>query len=1012
LSLNEFVAFDFETTGINTEHDAIIQMGAVRFRGGAPVDEFVSLVNPHRPLPVKISLLTGINDADLAEAPDLGDVLPRFLAFLGQSPLIAHNASFDWAFLQKALTISGFKEVKNPCLDTYELARLLLPAARSFALGSLAKLLYIPLKRPHQALEDARATGQLALKLLEHLAGLDRDLLFRINRWLEPSSWPWKGQVAEALAAASRTFGPAPKRGPFGLKPVDLVVGLFSPAAKEKEEEKTFRPLDSWELSLLLARGGGVARALEPFEYRDEQVQALQAVVRAFNEGKYLLVEAGTGTGKSLAYLIPAVSWAKQNDERVVISTHTITLQEQLWNKDIPLLKKSLPWPFEAALLKGRSNYLCLARLEELEELLEETKGRGQMRAKPESPDGGASAGLSWLSLPERLFLARLEVWLSQTETGDRSELRLGHDEEDLWRMVGADNTCPGNDCPHVNWCFVTRARAQASNADLILVNHSLLLSDTRLKNRLLPEHRHVVLDEAHHLEDVATNHLGVDLYQWEAERLLRGFDSGGGRGGVRTGLLNTLEHLLLAIPDTTVRQNALQSLATIRMALVNLGAANENFFRRLGEWVKERREKEREAAGEEEQGWSFFTIPEEDADLTASLQEEGQILLALVDALLEKLKDFKESYKELLADRAGARGRLDRYLAYLVDYREKVRSLTSGVAGFVRWIEWPMAEKGEGERVNSNREREGRPRPSRGGALRAAPIEVGELLSTELFSRLRAAVLTSATLSAAVGRNPDPFAHIKARLGLDRLEAERVLAEKIPSPFNYSQQSLLLINRDLPAPNKVREQEYLEGAAAFIKEVVGLTGGRTMVLFTSHRSLRYVYQRLAPELQKMGLTLLGHSIDGSRERVLEEFKENPNSILFGASSFWEGVDLPGELLTCVIMVRLPFQPPVHPVQQARQNLLEKKGLPAFQHLSLPEAILRFKQGFGRLIRRKTDYGVLVVLDPRLDPARGGYGQSFLNSIARLNFYAGGQEEVLRRLAAWFHGPTTGEKAE
>ncbi|MCL5038928.1 MAG: exonuclease domain-containing protein [Firmicutes bacterium] len=998
MPIGEFVAFDFETTGIDQERDVIIQMGAVRFRDGAVEDEFESLINPHRPLSAKVRRLTGISDESLAGAPDISNRLPDLLRFIGDTPLLAHNAAFDLAFLKKALVQRGLPPVTNTVYDTYELARILYPTAKSFSLGSLCQTVGVALERPHNALEDARSAGWLAIRLLARLEEFDHDLLVRADRWLGPSNWAWKEDFRAAEKAAWSRFAASPRRGPFGVKWQEPAGGLFAKEERgEPEEGKEFQPLDSWELSLLLKEGGRVAAKLAPYEYRDEQVQALQVVTAAFTEGKFLLVEAGTGTGKSLAYLIPALHWAHLNQERVIVSTHTITLQEQLWNKDLPLLQGALPFPFQAALLKGRSNYLCLARLEELGEMEKnlvmapgdpssQSAGRGFAGSYREgAPQGQAS--LARDDLRERLFLARLEVWLSGTDSGDRSELRLGREEEDLWRLVGADNTCPGTDCPHFDWCFVSRVRAEASQADLILVNHALLLSDTRIKNRLLPRHRHLILDEAHHLEEVATNHLGVDLYQSEVERLLRGLDSGGVRNGFRPGLINSLETLLKRLAEPERRQGLLDRLMALKTAIFDLGAANENFFIRLGQWAGRTKK-----PSEEDFDLITYTIPEDDRDLVQALLEEGEGLLGLAEALRQGLLEVREGLKEAFPDHAILLARVDRYLSYLQDYAERVRNLTTGIAGFVRWIEWHPAERNP---VGTGRYR-------RGGALRAAPVEVGSLLSEQFFPRLRSAVLTSATLTAASSRDGDPFAHIRHRIGFDRLDPKRVLSQKILSPFNYAQQSLILINRDLPVPNKVREQEYLDAAADMIRMVLGITGGRTLVLFTSHRSLRYVHQRLALELERMGITLLGHFIDGSREKVLEEYKENQSSVLLGANSFWEGVDLPGELLTCVIMVRLPFSPPGNPVQQARQRSLEEQGLSSFSHLSLPEAILRFKQGFGRLIRRKTDRGVVLVLDPRLDPARGGYGQSFLDSVPHPAIYAGHRQEILARIAEWF----------
>jgi len=498
-----YVALDLETTGLDPERDSIIEIGAVRFRDDRVFETFSSPVNPGRPIPYRIQQLTGITNEDVADAPPLAAVRERLLRFVGTHTVVGHNVGFDLAFLRRQGMLQGQYSV-----DTFELAGILMPHAARYSLARLAEELEIDFPEQHRALADAEATRSLFLALMGLARQLPPNVLEEIVGVSEGMDWPLRDVFLEAQKEQARyafagSIGQQLREK--GVLDAEGMAGQLFLGEEEEEDllpldpQQTLQPIDGEQVAALLEEGGLLAQAFPGYEYRAEQVQMLRRVAGAFNEGEHLLVEAGTGTGKSLAYLLPAAYFAVQNDERIVISTNTINLQDQLYQKDIPDLQRLLPVEFRAALLKGRAHYLCLRKL----------AGFRRRRA---------------FTVDEVRLLAKILVWLPSTVTGDRTELFLPSAREGmLWERVASDpETCMGDRCPYAQQgrCFFRRARRRAERAHLIVVNHALLLSDMALENRVLPEYRHLIVDEAHHLEGSATSQLGFDL----DSRRLRGW--------------------------------------------------------------------------------------------------------------------------------------------------------------------------------------------------------------------------------------------------------------------------------------------------------------------------------------------------------------------------------------------------------------------------------------------------------------------------------------------------------
>ncbi len=503
-----FVALDLETTGLNPERDAIIEVAAVKFRDDEPVDRFTTLINPGRPIPYEIQQLTGISNADVLGKPRFELIAPQLTRFVGSLPVVGHNVSFDLGFLRPHGLLTD-----NLPLDTWELATILLPNQAGYSLGVLADRFSLAIPSKHRALDDATATGHLFLVLGDRVSRLPRAVLLEIGRLARGSGWPLGQVFEEALIAAGVVKGAAEE-----IPLAELAPGspLFQPwrAGEPLIPVEQPAPVDVAALAAMLKPGGAVGQAFAGYEFRPPQVAMLEAVANAFNRNHHLFAEAGTGTGKSLAYLLPAIAYAAQNGSRVVVSTNTINLQDQLFKKDLPDLQQILAdaWgqepPFRATLLKGRSNYLCPRRF-------------AALKARPR------------LNHDELRVIARILVWLPITQTGDQSELSLPQPSDRfVWSQVAADNEgCSLDRCQRDmgGRCFFFRARKQAEASHIVVVNHALLMADAATDYRVLPEYKHLIIDEAHHLEDAVTDQLS---FRADSGSLSQLFTALYGRGG------------------------------------------------------------------------------------------------------------------------------------------------------------------------------------------------------------------------------------------------------------------------------------------------------------------------------------------------------------------------------------------------------------------------------------------------------------------------------------------------
>ena len=808
-------------------------------------EAFSRLVDPGVALSAAVSRLTGIRDAELAGASSAGAAIADLAEFMSDRPVVGHNVQFDLAFLERA----GVAPRER--LDTAELASILHPTAPTYALQALAAASDVRPDAAHRALADARTSAELLGVLARRARALPVALLAEAEAYAALLGPLYGVFFADALASGVR--------GAW-----DDAAFARAPAVRARRP-----PAAALAVAPVFAADGPLARGLAGFETRREQQALALAIERAFAEGGALVAEAGTGVGKSLAYAVPALARALAG-ERVVVSTHTLPLQDQLVRKDLPALQEALATDVPITVLKGRSNYLCPRRWQQL---------RATAATREEA----------------RLILKTL-VWRLTTTTGDRAELNLLGGEGEAWSRVSADDeTCDQRRCARVaGGCYLQRAREAASRSGIVVTNHALLLQNARMRGALLPPADHLIVDEAHRLEEVATDAFGLELHD----------------RGVRRALERVSHAPVVAAALRDHRVSLAESLRH-EVAIAH------------------------ERAGELFGALDVVLDPRGGEDrlrVTTGLRGSDERWLP-VELAGERLGDAV----------AGIGAAADR-VATMTDDEEERAELTSALSelGAIRMaIQRGIHTPRPSDIVWLERAGDG------GIVLRVAPSHVGDTIRRGLVDAHRSVVFTSATLGVA-GR----FEFTVDRFGIGDIADARAFG----SPFDYPTQALLVVPTEGALPS---DPTYADETAVIVADLARALEGRTLVLFTAHGAMREVASRLA-DLEAAGISVLTQGIDGSRRSLLERFAQG-RAVLLGTQSFWEGVDLPGDILRCVVITRLPFAVPDDPLVQGRAERYEDP----FREFHLPQVALRLRQGFGRLIRTKTDRGAVVLLDRR-----------------------------------------------
>lgn len=637
----------------------------------------------------------------------------------------------------------------------------------------------------------------------------------------------------------------------------------------------------------IFGQNGLIAKFHKEYEFRGGQIKMAEAVLKAFEEHKHLLVEAGTGTGKTMAYLVPAIAYATATGKRVVVSTGTKALQEQLMEKDIPFLQKIMPKKFTAAYMKGRSNYACLQRVKkaETQPILE--------------------------SLEEYDSFQEVSRWTRESQTGDKAELVNLPENIGFWRDINAKGeTCIGQKCVDFEACFVTRMRQRAEEADILIVNHHLFFADLNIRGneygKVLPDYAAVIFDEAHLIEDIAADYFGFQVSSFQIEELVRDVDR-----------LPITE--VMTTRDLSKQTAKIMGLSDTFWSRFTQGRALDGRFPMLpNAFAQKVKSGEIEATALGEAYFALDTAIEHLENTLQSLNNDSTEIESVVRRVRQTRFD----------------------LDFICSQAEK---------NYVYWME----------------------KRGRGMFLRASPIDVSALLQEKLFDKMETVVMTSATLSSN-----GKFDFVRDRLGLEQEKTDTLLA---PSSYNYEKQAIVYLPTAMPDP---RSPDYAAAAANEIVKILNITQGRAFVLSTSLSSMNALYELVSLRVN------FPCFVQGQMSKVglLERFKNTPNAVLFATSSFWQGVDVRGDQLSCVIIDKLPFAVPTDPIVAARTRFIDENGGKSFFDYSVPNAVITLKQGVGRLIRSASDKGVIALLDPRLRTKN--YGRDFLGSLPRMRITA------------------------
>lgn len=871
--MKTYIALDIETTGFDASLDQVIEIAAIKFEGSKILESFETLVNPQVPVPEMITHITGIKEEDLTDSPRFEQIQEKLAQFLGNHPIIGHNISFDVTFLNsKGLRLT------NPLYDTLQLATILLPGLASYSLDTLGRTLKIEHEHKHRAMSDTKASYELFLILEEKMKEIDASTYEQIQSILNKSTWSLRELFFEAKKSANTPVSSI-QNLPHMPGTLEQPVGIFS----EEQLIEFYKPQ------------GPFAAIMKDYEARPTQNQLTAKILESFKTNRSLIAEAGTGTGKTLAYLLASLYWSLNEDQKIIISTYTHNLQEQIVHKDVPLLQAALQEidkniSFKVACLKGRKNYLSLKRLELFQEK-------------------------HFFEDHEVTVLIKILLWLPKTKTGDLQELSLQNKEFTvLDEICCAEHICSHENPEFKNNCYLQKARQKAEKGNILIVNHALLLQDALGETPLLPESSYIIIDEAHHLEKVTTESLCISIsfnsFLRPFERILRVIDEVGGK-------------------------NKNDDFRKLKTATDQLISRIEIFFGLVGIFMEKNLDPNRFQYQLNLKKTHFNTLDwQKVKDSGGGILAKGKEIVQAITKLQQKI-DLEEKHSKEL------KNHLYECEKCIMDLEKLLRSEEN--KDRISWV----LKSIEGSIT-----------------LKSAPLNIGSQLHQLLFDQKKSVVLTSATL-----RTDSSFTFIRQQLQLGQQFDEIAL----PSHFSYPDQVRVLIPEEFPEP---ATEGYFLSCAELIENIIKKNGGRTLVLFTSKKALTATYHLIAPKLKEEGFTVLAQHMSGGRGKIIEHFKDEPQSCaIFGNDSFWEGVDIKGGSLTCVVMQKLPFDPPDDPIIQARSHTY----LNSFEEFQLPRAILKFKQGFGRLIRSSKDTGSIVLLDSRI--TQKAYGQRFIQSL-------------------------------
>ena len=954
IGLETFVVIDVETTGLDENNDDIIQFAASKFKNNKLVKTLSFFCKPRKEIPKFIQDLTNISNGMVENEEPFSARIEEVKDFLGDFPVVGHNVTFDLRFLRPHFK----KEIKNEIIDTLELSRIFLYYLHDRKLETLVAHFNLQTENAHRADADTENTGLLLIKLLDIMLHYDFPIYEQIQRIISPliniPNYHLYHNILDYYKKIGRTK--QEKFTPKHKMPVNI-FGSFSDTENEVADENdddqmSFNNVNSKGIEDIFGFNGLLSQKLPNYELRIGQLEFSKNVIDAFNKGNFLIGEAGTGVGKSLGYLIPAVKWVKanrKNDFSIVVSSKTKNLQDQLFNKEIPFISENIDEDFNAIILKGRNNYICLTKWNYLYANIDDL-----------------------IHFDDRVNILPLIVWLRETNTGDIEEnsgFRKKFNSK-LWSMVCSEpGYCTTKRCADHNGCFLGRIRKLSYSANLIIINHSLLLSDALNEKSIFPNSPILIIDEAHNLAKSAYQYFAKEISPWAVSQILEKFYK---RGHDNHGSLVDISRIVgkRAEWKKDDEEIIISRLSKIEDLILETLKINTEFYKEFLSYINlsirpadqkyllKKRYKPSQDPFQELESYENYLH-----SINEIKKEFDTFLVELKNLSVEEQDALKDEYEKLIIQ--------VRELFEVVDNVNII--LEPKEANWVYWYEIPKDIKSLNIRI------------------KASPIEVNEEIYNKILKDKHSVIATSATMTVS-----NRFKYFLKTTGFDLVENKRLITKLYQSPFDYEKQSSIWVVTYLGKPGDKRHDKNV---AELISEINKEFKFGTLVLTTSYYSIVNLIDNMKNPYRNSNIPLIYQIGSASRSALLKRFKDLRSATLIGTESFWEGVDIPGDSLEMLVMLKLPFAVPSEPVVQAISEKIQKDGENPFMRYSVPEAIIKFKQGFGRLIRSKNDKGIALFLDNRLSFKE--YGKYFIESLPNKVNFVKSKEELLENIRIW-----------
>ena len=903
LELDEFISFDLETTGLNPDKDKITEIAACRFINGEFTEEFTTLINPGIPIPKNITALTGITNKMVEDAPSINDALPDFMKFIGSTPLVAQNINFDYNFINNNLQGSNSPFSEIPLYDTLSLARGFIYFYNSFSLGSLCDYYGIKIENAHRASADALCTGKLFVYLLQETLSKPLTLIQRIENLFSNSEVYNSKLFTNIIKASVR---------------LNAIDGLMSSPVEHNISDNTFEFTGSSNIAIpespneWFAEGGAVSLNWSGYEKRSSQTELINDTYEAFTEGQILAAEAGTGLGKSLAYLASGFLAAKQKQTALVVSTYTKNLQNQLFTGDIPKLSKAIDQNLSAVIYKGRFNYICRTRLERL------------------------LANHNHLMKPhEYENLLPLMVWEWETKSGDINEcngFQLNRQKR-IWSLVRSERGyCSSKRCKKYDGCFLGKVRDKVDGADIIIINHSLFANELMRDNSCLPSDFIYVIDEAHHFATVTRDQLVTQIGSKSFDDVFNIFNKG----------------------KDNWKKNALKKIPEIFKLYNSLATDSKIIQKEIQAFFNSYYDNKRDEINRSDYHINKLLYRNSQEEFIDTEPTPWEVLTEL-NRFAKDIQKFNALLQENKEDIPGSIS--IEFTAIDSILKEGLESFSAALDIQSELVQWSSFIQSDYQNLTT---------------LNSAPLKVSSFINDNLLSKYPGGVFCSATLMVN-----DDFRYFSEKVGLDLAVINHHVKEKIyHSPFHYNDQVKLFVFK---GSINVNDPLFMNEIGSQIERIFTSLKRRMLVLCTSFKQTLAIKQYLEPKLKGSDYKVFAQSPGLSRNVLVKSYLEHSHSILIGTSSFWEGVDFPGDKVEILYIVKTPFDNPFDPLIQAQIEDYKQRGDDAFLQYQVPEAAMRFRQGFGRLIRNMNDTGICIVGDTRL--YKRGYGQTILGSL-------------------------------